>query len=120
MAAVGGSLENDSSIISSTPSDLPPPNLQESFKSSSPMFTVKFDETKSPESLEVFLNNTRQGHSAQYSKVSEALRRLGSSSHKTQSLQCAAFCGGKHCKYEDTSRWLNEEGVAFKGLFSHW
>lgn len=57
----------------------------------------------------------------QYSKVSEKLRQIGSSSPTVQRLQCGTFCGGKGCKYDSPSRWRKEEtGVAFDGLYSHW
>lgn len=57
---------------------------------------------------------------AQYSKVSERLRQMGSSSPTVHRFQCGTFCGGKGCKYENPLRWGKEKGVAFNGLFSHW
>lgn len=57
---------------------------------------------------------------AQYSKVSERIRQIGSSSPTIHRFQCGTFCGGKGCKYENPLRWGKEKGVAFNGIFSHW
>lgn len=34
-------------------------------------------------------------------------------------MQCSMACGGKACKYENPSRWSDEE-QAVKGLYSSW
>lgn len=34
-------------------------------------------------------------------------------------MQCSMACGGKACKYENPSRWSDEE-QAIKGLYSSW
>ena len=34
-------------------------------------------------------------------------------------MQCSMACGGRACKYENPSRWSDEE-QAIKGLYSSW
>lgn len=51
---------------------------------------------------------------AKYTKVGETLRHV-IPSH----MQCSMTCGGRACKYENPSRWSDEE-QAIKGLYSSW
>ncbi|XP_061893582.1 protein tyrosine phosphatase domain-containing protein 1 [Entelurus aequoreus] len=51
---------------------------------------------------------------AKYTKMGETLRYV-IPSH----MQCSMACGGKACKYENPSRWSDEE-QAIKGLYSSW
>eukprot|EP00062_Callorhinchus_milii_P017642 gi/632970330/ref/XP_007901588.1/ PREDICTED: protein tyrosine phosphatase domain-containing protein 1 [Callorhinchus milii] len=51
---------------------------------------------------------------AKYTKVGERLRHV-IPSH----MQCSMACGGRACKYENPSRWSEEE-QAVKGLYSSW
>ena len=122
---------------------LAPDNSTNSFLDRSPrsapdIFGINKDEEGKTELIQItevkskdFLNYSpvvgrgRAGSSRtpppQYSKVSEKLRQIGSSSPTVHRLQCGTFCGGKGCKYDNPSRWRKEEtGVAFDGLFSHW
>nr|XP_054750216.1 protein tyrosine phosphatase domain-containing protein 1-like [Lytechinus pictus] len=55
-----------------------------------------------------------QRPTAKYSKLTNSLRVL-----TTGSMQCSMFCGGKGCKYDNPSKW-SEDQMAIKGLFSHW
>lgn len=83
---------------------------------------VQITEIKSRDFLNVAGEGGRcQTPPPQYSKVSERLRQIGSSSPTVHRFQCGTFCGGKGCKYENPRRWRKgETGVAFDGLFSHW
>ena len=49
-----------------------------------------------------------------YSYLSDRLRRISAGS-----LQCALFCGGRGCKYENGLKWGREDQV-LSGLYSHW
>uniref|UniRef100_A0A1A7YCK4 Protein tyrosine phosphatase domain-containing protein 1 n=1 Tax=Iconisemion striatum TaxID=60296 RepID=A0A1A7YCK4_9TELE len=51
---------------------------------------------------------------AKYTKMGETLRHV-IPSH----MQCSMACGGKACKYENPSRWSDEE-QPIKGLYSSW
>lgn len=51
---------------------------------------------------------------AKYTKVGERLRHVIPSN-----MQCSMACGGRACKYENPSRWSDEE-QALKGLYSSW
>ncbi|XP_044018064.1 protein tyrosine phosphatase domain-containing protein 1-like isoform X2 [Aphidius gifuensis] len=52
--------------------------------------------------------------SPNYNKLSENLRKL-----TPISIQCAFFCGGSNCKYENSKAWLPVH-MAIEGIFSHW
>ncbi|KAM6927790.1 protein tyrosine phosphatase domain-containing protein 1 [Xenentodon cancila] len=49
-----------------------------------------------------------------YTKMGETLRHV-----IPGHMQCSMACGGKACKYENPSRWSEEE-QAIKGLYSSW
>ncbi|XP_078270047.1 protein tyrosine phosphatase domain-containing protein 1 isoform X2 [Rhinoraja longicauda] len=51
---------------------------------------------------------------AKYTKVGERLRHV-----IPGQMQCSMACGGRACKYENPSRWSEEE-QALKGLYSSW
>ncbi|XP_033209721.1 protein tyrosine phosphatase domain-containing protein 1-like isoform X4 [Belonocnema kinseyi] len=51
--------------------------------------------------------------SAGYNKLSENLRKF-----TPLALQCAIFCGGSRCKYENSKAWLPVH-MAIKDIFSH-
>ncbi|XP_038668674.1 protein tyrosine phosphatase domain-containing protein 1-like isoform X2 [Scyliorhinus canicula] len=51
---------------------------------------------------------------AKYTKVGERLRHV-----IPGHMQCSMACGGRACKYENPSRWSEEE-QALKGLYSSW
>ncbi|KAL4655877.1 protein tyrosine phosphatase domain-containing protein 1-like [Arapaima gigas] len=51
---------------------------------------------------------------AKYTKVGETLRHV-----IPGHMQCSMTCGGRACKYENPSRW-NEDEQAIKGLYSSW
>uniref|UniRef100_A0A3Q4B5N3 Protein tyrosine phosphatase domain-containing protein 1 n=1 Tax=Mola mola TaxID=94237 RepID=A0A3Q4B5N3_MOLML len=51
---------------------------------------------------------------AKYTKMGETLRHV-----IPGYMQCSMACGGKACKYENPSRWSDEE-QAIKGLYSSW
>ncbi|XP_063063889.1 protein tyrosine phosphatase domain-containing protein 1 [Engraulis encrasicolus] len=51
---------------------------------------------------------------AKYSIVGETLRSVVPSH-----LQCSIGCGGKACKYEDPTRWTDDQ-QAIKGIYSSW
>ncbi|XP_032404478.1 protein tyrosine phosphatase domain-containing protein 1 isoform X1 [Xiphophorus hellerii] len=51
---------------------------------------------------------------AKYTKMGETLRHV-----IPGHVQCSMACGGKACKYENPSRWSDEE-QAIKGLYSSW
>ncbi|XP_029007027.1 protein tyrosine phosphatase domain-containing protein 1 isoform X2 [Betta splendens] len=51
---------------------------------------------------------------AKYTKMGETLRHV-----IPGHMQCSMACGGKACKYENPSRW-SEEDQAIKGLYSSW
>uniref|UniRef100_A0A3P9IA57 Protein tyrosine phosphatase domain-containing protein 1 n=1 Tax=Oryzias latipes TaxID=8090 RepID=A0A3P9IA57_ORYLA len=51
---------------------------------------------------------------AKYTKMGETLRHV-----IPGHMQCSMACGGKACKYENPSRWRDEE-QAIKGLYSSW
>ncbi|XP_054833671.1 protein tyrosine phosphatase domain-containing protein 1 [Eublepharis macularius] len=51
---------------------------------------------------------------AKYTKVGEHLRHV-----IPGHMQCSMACGGRACKYENPTRWSNEE-QAIKGLYSSW
>ncbi len=83
----------------------------------------KTDNSYSPSFIEISINtidHSMTTHTPQYSKISEKIRSFSSSHQLAHSFQCAAFCGGLECKYENPVKWGIEEGVAFKGLYSHW
>ncbi|KAI2811857.1 Protein tyrosine phosphatase domain-containing protein 1 [Blomia tropicalis] len=52
--------------------------------------------------------------SASYTKFSEIIRRSTNGQ-----LQCSMFCGGRKCKYEQSSYW-SEKDKAIPELYSHW
>ena len=85
---------------------------------------VKTDNSNSPSFIEISIDTTTarapETHTTQYSKLSEKIRSFSSSHHLAHSFQCAAFCGGVECKYENPVKWGIAEGVAFKGLYCHW
>ncbi|XP_028261841.1 protein tyrosine phosphatase domain-containing protein 1 isoform X2 [Parambassis ranga] len=51
---------------------------------------------------------------AKYTKMGETLRHV-----IPGHMQCSMACGGKACKYENPSRWSDEE-QAIKGVYSSW
>ncbi|XP_076229638.1 uncharacterized protein LOC116423884 isoform X1 [Nomia melanderi] len=51
---------------------------------------------------------------AGYNKFSENLRR-----YTPQAIQCAIFCGGSRCKYENPKAWPPVH-MAIQNIFSHW
>ncbi|XP_059800098.1 protein tyrosine phosphatase domain-containing protein 1 isoform X2 [Hypanus sabinus] len=51
---------------------------------------------------------------AKYTKMGERLRHV-----IPGQMQCSMACGGRACKYENPSRWSEEE-QALKGLYSSW
>lgn len=51
---------------------------------------------------------------AKYTKMGETLRHV-----IPGHMQCSMACGGRACKYENPSRWSDEE-QAVKGLYSSW
>ncbi|XP_076679060.1 uncharacterized protein LOC143374659 isoform X1 [Andrena cerasifolii] len=51
---------------------------------------------------------------AGYNKFSENLRRF-----TPQAIQCAIFCGGSRCKYENPKSWPAVH-MAIQNIFSHW
>ncbi|XP_048404212.1 protein tyrosine phosphatase domain-containing protein 1-like isoform X3 [Stegostoma tigrinum] len=51
---------------------------------------------------------------AKYTKVGERLRHV-----IPGHMQCSMACGGRACKYENPSRWSEDE-QAVKGLYSSW
>lgn len=51
---------------------------------------------------------------AKYTKMGETLRHV-----IPGHMQCSMACGGKACKYENPSRWSDEE-QAIRGLYSSW
>ncbi|MBN3325369.1 PTPC1 protein, partial [Atractosteus spatula] len=51
---------------------------------------------------------------AKYTKVGETLRHV-----IPGHMQCSMTCGGRACKYENPSRWSDQE-QAIKGLYSSW
>ncbi|XP_053325858.1 protein tyrosine phosphatase domain-containing protein 1 isoform X1 [Spea bombifrons] len=51
---------------------------------------------------------------SKYTKVGERLRHV-----IPGHMQCSMTCGGRACKYENPSRW-NDEDQAVKGLYSSW
>ncbi|XP_068172267.1 protein tyrosine phosphatase domain-containing protein 1 [Antennarius striatus] len=51
---------------------------------------------------------------AKYTKMGETLRHV-----IPGHMQCSMACGGKACKYENPSRWSEEE-QAVRGLYSSW
>ncbi|XP_048510976.1 protein tyrosine phosphatase domain-containing protein 1-like isoform X2 [Athalia rosae] len=51
---------------------------------------------------------------AGYNKLSENLRKL-----TPLSMQCAIFCGGSRCKYENPKAWPPVH-MAIQDVFSHW
>lgn len=51
---------------------------------------------------------------AGYNKFSENLRKF-----TPQAIQCAIFCGGSRCKYENSKAWPPVH-MAIQNIFSHW
>nr|XP_012142877.1 PREDICTED: protein tyrosine phosphatase domain-containing protein 1-like [Megachile rotundata] len=51
---------------------------------------------------------------AGYNKFSENLRKF-----TPQAIQCAIFCGGSRCKYENPRAWRPVH-MAIQNIFSHW
>ncbi|CAK9812688.1 Protein tyrosine phosphatase domain-containing protein 1 [Anthophora plagiata] len=51
---------------------------------------------------------------AGYNKFSENLRKF-----TPQAIQCAIFCGGSRCKYENPKAWPPVH-MAIQNIFSHW
>ncbi|XP_041446924.1 protein tyrosine phosphatase domain-containing protein 1-like isoform X2 [Xenopus laevis] len=51
---------------------------------------------------------------SKYTKVGERLRHV-----IPGHMQCSMTCGGRSCKYENPTRWSDEE-QAIKGLYSSW
>ncbi|XP_041836704.1 protein tyrosine phosphatase domain-containing protein 1 isoform X2 [Melanotaenia boesemani] len=64
-------------------------------------------------SLEMETANMRVP-TAKYTKMGETLRHV-----IPGHMQCSMACGGRACKYENPSRWSDEE-QAIKGLYSSW
>ena len=64
--------------------------------------------------LQGFFQAWRLTPTAKYTVVGETLRYV-IPSH----MQCSMGCGGKDCKYEDPSRWTDDQ-QAIKGLYSSW
>ncbi|CAH0387895.1 unnamed protein product [Bemisia tabaci] len=51
---------------------------------------------------------------ANYSAFSESVRRRA-----PKGVQCAVFCGGRRCKYENPEVW-DSTHKAIRGIYSHW
>ena len=49
-----------------------------------------------------------------YSRLGERIRNV-----TPTNLQCSMFCGGKQCKYCNSTKFKTDE-MAIKGLFSSW
>ncbi|XP_055077596.1 protein tyrosine phosphatase domain-containing protein 1 isoform X1 [Periophthalmus magnuspinnatus] len=58
--------------------------------------------------------STARVPTAKYTKMGETLRHV-----IPGHMQCSMACGGRACKYENPSRWSDEE-QAVKGLYSSW
>ncbi|XP_022101237.1 uncharacterized protein LOC110984913 [Acanthaster planci] len=55
-----------------------------------------------------------QRPTAKYNRFSNKVRQI-----TPGPLQCAMFCGGKNCKYDNPAKWSESE-MALKGLYSSW
>ncbi|KAM9324467.1 protein tyrosine phosphatase domain-containing protein 1 [Gastrophryne carolinensis] len=69
--------------------------------------------TSSPHKAAMSSGSSRRPTS-KYTKVGERLRHV-----IPGHMQCSMTCGGRACKYENPTRWSNEE-QAINGLYSSW
>ncbi|KAE8612857.1 hypothetical protein XENTR_v10013014 [Xenopus tropicalis] len=69
-------------------------------------------ERSNPKALEIKRSCRRP--TSKYTKVGERLRHV-----IPGHMQCSMTCGGRACKYENPTRWSDEE-QAIKGLYSSW
>ncbi|XP_063282994.1 protein tyrosine phosphatase domain-containing protein 1 [Pelobates fuscus] len=79
--------------------------IQNEFQCSSPVSTTQL--------ADMSAGNGRRPTS-KYTKVGERLRHV-----IPGHMQCSMTCGGRACKYENPSRWSDED-QAIKGLYSSW
>ncbi|XP_034441600.1 protein tyrosine phosphatase domain-containing protein 1 isoform X1 [Hippoglossus hippoglossus] len=77
------------------------------------MVAVSVNQPQPPTERKTRRSNVRVP-TAKYTKMGETLRHV-----IPGHMQCSMACGGKACKYENPSRWSNEE-QAIKGLYSSW
>nr|XP_033483554.1 protein tyrosine phosphatase domain-containing protein 1 isoform X1 [Epinephelus lanceolatus] len=77
------------------------------------MVAVSVNQPQPPTEYRIRRSNTRVP-TAKYTKMGETLRHV-----IPGHMQCSMACGGKACKYENPSRWSDEE-QAVKGLYSSW
>ncbi|KAF0021808.1 hypothetical protein F2P81_025939 [Scophthalmus maximus] len=77
------------------------------------MVAVSVNQPQPPTGCKTLRSNARVP-TAKYTKMGETLRHV-----IPGHMQCSMACGGKACKYENPSRWSNEE-QAIKGLYSSW
>ncbi|KAH0818267.1 hypothetical protein GEV33_004524 [Tenebrio molitor] len=66
------------------------------------------------EMREIKSPTTNESVQANYSKLSDHIRRL-----TPQGIQCSVFCGGTNCKYENPENW-KADSLAIQGIYSHW
>ncbi|XP_029007029.1 protein tyrosine phosphatase domain-containing protein 1 isoform X3 [Betta splendens] len=77
------------------------------------MVAVSVNQPRAPTQSKTRTTNMRVP-TAKYTKMGETLRHV-----IPGHMQCSMACGGKACKYENPSRW-SEEDQAIKGLYSSW
>ncbi|KAM9362157.1 protein tyrosine phosphatase domain-containing protein 1 [Symphorus nematophorus] len=77
------------------------------------MVAVSMNQPEPPTERKSRRSNARVP-TAKYTKMGETLRHV-----IPGHMQCSMACGGKACKYENPSRWSDEE-QAVKGLYSSW
>ncbi|XP_067359872.1 protein tyrosine phosphatase domain-containing protein 1 isoform X2 [Channa argus] len=77
------------------------------------MVAVSINQPQPPTEHKNWRNSVRVP-TAKYTKMGETLRHV-----IPGHMQCSMACGGKACKYENPSRWSDEE-QAIKGLYSSW
>ncbi|XP_045931143.1 protein tyrosine phosphatase domain-containing protein 1 isoform X2 [Micropterus dolomieu] len=77
------------------------------------MVAVSVNQPQLPTECKTRRSNARVP-TAKYTKMGETLRHV-----IPGHMQCSMACGGKACKYENPSRWSDEE-QAIKGLYSSW
>ncbi|XP_029288376.1 protein tyrosine phosphatase domain-containing protein 1 isoform X2 [Cottoperca gobio] len=77
------------------------------------MVAISVNQPQPPTESKTRRSNARVP-TAKYTKMGETLRHV-----IPGHMQCSMACGGKACKYENPSRWSDEE-QAVKGLYSSW
>ncbi|XP_070759185.1 protein tyrosine phosphatase domain-containing protein 1 [Enoplosus armatus] len=77
------------------------------------MVAVSVNQPQPPAECRTRRSNARVP-TAKYTKMGETLRHV-----IPGHMQCSMACGGKACKYENPSRWSDEE-QAVKGIYSSW